>query len=165
MKITRNTPEQLIVANVPWIIGVGLIVFILVFVGIGLSMVISGELWGLFFGLFGGGMGALFFVLMVRRTQVIFDRGSGHITIRTRSVFGFSETRRELAHLARAELERSRGKNGDVYRPVLIFQRRGAETPLPLVQVATNFGGHGRVVEAINAWLDAGELDSDAEAP
>ncbi len=165
MKITRNVPDQLIVANVPWITGGAFIAFILIFVGLGMWLFSTGELGGIVFILIGGVTGSIFFALMVRRTQVIFDRNSDQVTMRERSVFGYKETHREFSDLIRAELEQQVGREGNkTYRPVLVFRSRGAEVPVPLVRVFTSFGG-ARVVEEINNWLDAGELDSGAEAP
>ena len=162
MKVTRNTRDQLIVANVPWLLSLGLIGFTLIFLAIGMSVVMSGQLMGFMFIVIGGGVGLFMLAVMARRTQVIFDRSTGTVTMRSRSVTGYTQTHRALDHLVRAEMQTTRGKNGDMHRPALVFARRGAETAEPLIALYTNFGNTGRIVAEINAWLDAGEVDSGA---
>ncbi|NNE79151.1 MAG: hypothetical protein HKN18_02665 [Silicimonas sp.] len=85
MKVVRNTPDQLIVADIPWMIGIFTVIFILIFSYIGLS---EGNLSGLFFALVGIAAGALAFVVFVRRTQVILDRPKNRLLLRSRSVLG-----------------------------------------------------------------------------
>ena len=55
MKVTRNTQEQLVLDYVPWFWGGIITVFTLIFVGVGLSMLVGGELSGLLFLVIGGG--------------------------------------------------------------------------------------------------------------
>ncbi len=74
MKVTRDTPDQLIISNSPWLIGLMLIIFILIFVAVGL-LLITEDFWvGLLFAGFGGGIGFGAFVAFVRRVQLILDR-------------------------------------------------------------------------------------------
>ena len=151
MKITRNIPEQLIIADVPWLIGIMLIVFILMFAGAGLAIVMSGEWLGLLFGFLGGGLGMVAFAVFVRRTQVIFHRGTGKVTMRTRSVFGFSEAAHTLSDVDYAEVETSRNSEGqNTYRPVLVMRDKAR---VPLVEVFSSGDGAGQLVAAIGEWL------------
>ena len=160
MKVTRNIPEQLIIADTPWLIGIMLILFILAFVGAGLIIVISGEWTGFLFGLAGGGMGGAAFALFVRRTQAIFHRGTGQVTIRTRSVFGFSEETHPLSEVERAEVESSRNSDGQfTHRPVLIML---GEARVPVMDVYSSGGGATRLVAAINDWLGEGRTGTAA---
>lgn len=60
LKILRNNPNQLVLANTLWVLGILLVLFIMVFVGIGIAMMGAGgeSLWfGLLFALGGGGLG------------------------------------------------------------------------------------------------------------
>ncbi len=162
MKITRNTPEQLILAGNPWFIGISLILFILVFAGAGLGAASTGgeNLWfGLFFALAGGGMGFAAFCLFVRRVQVILDRPGGSVVIRRQSVFGYSQVEHRLADLSHAEVEsttsRREGRTRTLYRPVLVLDSGMSAGRHPVVEAYTNGGGPQRLSDAINAWLPA----------
>ncbi|MCF6431688.1 hypothetical protein [Leisingera sp. MMG026] len=174
MKITRNTPEQLILADNPWFIGIALTLFILVFVGAGLGAASTGgaNLWfGIFFALAGGGMGFAAFCLFVRRVQVILDRSGGSIVIRRQSVFGYSEAEHRLADLSHAEVEsttsRSEGRTRTLYRPVLVLDGGMSAGRHPVVEAYTNGRGPLQLADAINAWLPAAPLatvDSDGQS-
>lgn len=162
MKVTRNIPQQLIVADTPWLIGIMLTVFILMFVGAGLALVISGEWLGLLFGAMGGGLGMTAFAIFVRRTMAILDRGTAKVTLRERSLFGFREEHHDLTKVRGAVVESSVNSNGQTtYRPTLVLRSGDSETRLPLIEVYSNGRGPDRVVTAINGWLGGDRLDSD----
>lgn len=155
MSVKRNTPDQLIVADIPWIMGIGLVAFILIFVGIGLSMVVSGEWMGLMFIFVGGGVGALCFIGFVRRVQVIFDRPSDRIIIRRRSVFGYSEDTHHLSELKGVTLEESRSSKGTLmYRPTLLMNG----DRVPIVESYTNTSGPQKLASAVEDWLDRSDV-------
>lgn len=156
MKVTRATPQQLIVADTPWFIGIMLTIFILLFAGIGVAMVLEGEPAGFLFAIVGGGLGLGGFAAFVRRVQVILDRPSDTIIIRRRSLFGYSEIRHKLSNLGRAELQMSAGsKGGMLYRPALVLERGMSAGHHPIVQSYTNTKGPKRLVDAVNDWLDS----------
>ncbi|MCB4457556.1 hypothetical protein [Leisingera sp. McT4-56] len=162
MKITRNTPEQLILSDTPWLIGIMLVLFILAFAGAGIGMLSQGGdliLPGLIFALVGGGMGALAFCLFVRRVQVILDRPGGSILIRRQSVFGYSRVEHRLADLSHAEVEsttsRSEGRTRTLFRPVLVLDGGMSAGRHPVVEAYTSGRGPQRLSDAINAWLPA----------
>ena len=171
MKVVRHTPDQLIVANVPWLIGILISLFILVFAGAGLFMLSQGIGSGLVFLLGGGGLGLGAFAAFVRRVQVIFDRPGDSITIRRRSVFGYTQDRYPLSGLVRAELEETRSEGTRVFRPVLVLGDRGGARRVPVVLSYTSTAGPQRIVDAVNAWLGAaapgaqGALDSAPQSP
>ncbi|AZV76582.1 hypothetical protein EBB79_00835 [Parasedimentitalea marina] len=161
MKIIRNTPQQLIVANKPWLIGIALILFILAFVGAGLLTAIEEPKFGIPFALFGGGIGAACFVAFVRRVQVIFDCSSNLITIRKQSLYAYSEDTHPLSQLNKAVLETTvssmnNGNASTMYRPSLDI----GGTLHPMVTSYTNTRGPARLVNAVNKWLQAAPLDS-----
>ncbi|MVO17730.1 hypothetical protein [Parasedimentitalea huanghaiensis] len=164
MKIVRNTPQQLIIANKPWLIGIALIMFILAFVGAGLLVATEEPLFGIPFGLFGGGIGAVCFVAFVRRVQVIFDCSSNLITIRKQSLYAYSEETHPLSQLNKAVLETTvssmnNGNASTMYRPSLDI----GGTLHPMVTSYTNTRGPARLVNAVNKWLKAAPLDSGTE--
>ncbi|OUS36763.1 hypothetical protein A9Q94_07825 [Rhodobacterales bacterium 56_14_T64] len=161
MKVARNTPQQLILANKPWLIGCALAAFIVLFVGAGLMVATEEPLPGFLFALFGGGIGAACFVAFVRRVQVIFDRDSNLISIRTRSVYAYTQDTYPLPQLRKAVLETaiSSANNGNastMYRPSLDI----GGTLHPMVTSYTSTGGPARLVNAINKWHQTAPLDS-----
>jgi hypothetical protein len=161
MKVIRNTPQQLIVANKPWLTGIALILFILAFVGAGLLVATEEPLFGIPFALFGGGIGAVCFVAFVRRVQVILDCTSNLITIRTQSLYAYSEETHPLSQLNKAVLETTNsslkhGNNSPMYRPSLDI----GGSLHPMVESYTNTGGPARLVNAVNTWIKAAPLDS-----
>lgn len=167
MRIIRDTPEQLIVANRPWLIGSMLILFILVFVGAGF-LVATGEeenLWfGVLFGGLGGGLGAIAFCVFVRRVQIIFDQSDDKITIRRQSVFGYSSDTHALADLTHVEVEETTsiqdGHRSTLYRATLVLDKStsaggGSETRIPIVAAYVGGPGAERLAQRINTWLPA----------
>ncbi|WP_291736147.1 hypothetical protein [Leisingera sp. F5] len=173
MKITLNTPEQLILSDTPWLIGIMLAFFILVFTGAGVGMLSQGGdlVWpGLIFTLAGGGMGMLAFCLFVRRVQVILDRPGGSVVIRRQSVFGYSQMEHRLADLSHAEVEsttsRSERRTRTLSRPVLVLDGGMSAGRHPLVTAYTNGIGPQRLADAINTWLLAAPatVDSDGQS-
>ncbi|GGL75516.1 hypothetical protein [Wenxinia marina] len=151
MKVTGDTPERLTLERRPWILGLAIIAFTLLFVGIGAAGAAAGEIApALAFGLGGLFIGGVAFAAFVRRTQVIFDRAEGSVTIRTRSVMGYRESVHALDDVAEAVLQISRSSKGsDTRRPAL----RVADGTVPLVPVYVSGRGPRRVVTAINDWL------------
>ena len=117
MRVTRNHPDQLILSDTPWFIAIMLSLFILVFVGVGVALVLDGIWAGLIFALGGGGIGAVVFVAFVRRVQVIFDVSSDTITIRRRSVLGYSEVQHKLSNCSGAVLEHTASSKGGTLYP------------------------------------------------
>lgn len=171
MKVTRNTPTQLILADTPWFIGIMLVFFILTFVGAGLVMVSDGgeNIWfGLFFALIGGGLGVGAFCVFVRRVQVILDRTKNRILIRRQSVFGYEAVEHQLSSLSHAEVEsstfRSDSSSSTLYRPVLVLDKGMSEGRHPIVDAFSNGRGAHKLVDAVNAWLPAQQEDTKEQA-
>ncbi len=170
MKVTRNTPNQLILSDTPWFIGITLVFFILAFVGAGLFMISEGGesiLFGIFFALFGGGMGVGAFCVFVRRVQVILDRNKDSILIRRQSVFGYDAVEHKLSNLSHAEIEsttsRSNKRTSTLYRPVLILDKGMSAGRHPIVEAFSNGRGAHQMVDAVNAWLPARKRDDARE--
>ncbi|SDX56782.1 hypothetical protein SAMN05444358_107109 [Ruegeria halocynthiae] len=171
MKVTRNTPNQLILSDTPWFIGITLVFFILAFVGAGLFLASEGGegiLFGIFFALFGGGMGFGAFCAFVRRVQVILDRNKDSIVIRRQSVFGYEAVEHVLSSLSHAEIEsttsRSDKGTSTLYRPVLILDKGMSEGRHPIVEAFSNGRGAHQLVDTINDWLPARKVDSASQS-
>lgn len=154
MKVTRDTPDQLILSHVPWLWGLMIATFTMTFVSVGLALLSGGEIMGLLFAVLGGGLGLAAFAAFVRRVQVILDRAQGHLVIRSRTVFGYTEVIHALSDLDGAVLEETIGsKGGTLYRPTLVLGRGMSAGRHPIVPSYTNTGGPRRMVQAVNAWL------------
>ncbi|WP_170608450.1 hypothetical protein [Ruegeria arenilitoris] len=171
MKIRRNTPDQLILADTPWFIGIMLIIFIMAFVGPGILLMSTGgeNIWfGLIFALGGGGLGFGAFCVFVRRVQVILDRNKDSVLIRRQSVFGYQAVEHKLSNLSHAELESTtstrEGRTSTLYRPVLVLDNGISAGRHPIVEVFTNGSGSHRMVSAVNDWLPARVVDSDTQS-
>ncbi|WP_170350328.1 MULTISPECIES: hypothetical protein [Ruegeria] len=171
MKVTRNTPNQLILSDTPWFIGITLVLFILIFVGLGLFLMTEGGeaiLFGLIFALGGGGLGFGAFCAFVRRVQVILDRDKDSIVIRRHSVFGYDAVEHMLSNLSHAEIEttisRSNKGSSTLYRPVLILDKGMSAGRHPIVEAYSSGRGAHRLVDAVNEWLPARKVDSASQS-
>ena len=162
MKVTRNTPQQLILSETPWFIGIMLILFILAFVGPGLLMVADGVWPGIFFALAGGGMGLAALAVFVRRVQVILDRPSDSLTIRRQSLLAYDTVTHRLSELSGAVLEQTRSDKGrTLSRPTLIFDQGMSAGAHPIVEAYTSGKGPKRLVDAVNGWLAPDPADPE----
>jgi len=153
MKISRNTPEQLIVGESPVWVAVLLVLMGLVFFGIGLATVLSGEWFGLAF--VAGSLlpfGLLF--VFVRRVQLIFEAGKGTLTIQRKNLRSASKVVHALQDVQRAELESSQGDNSTLYRVTMVLTGESAGHH-PITNAYSNVGNHKGAHDAINAWLDS----------
>lgn len=154
MKIVTDTPELLIVEDRPVVLALGLIAFILVFIGAGLAITLAGEWWGLLFALGGGGVGLVAFWAFVRRVQVVFHRPDGYVELRRRNLFGGSRVRHDLAEIDRAVIEESHGSDsGTTYRVALVIEHGQSAGRHPITLAYSSGRAHHRAAEAINAWL------------
>lgn len=154
MKVTTNTPDLLVIDDRPLFIAIMLILFILVFVGIGLFLVSEGVWAGAIFGLVGGGLGFTGYALFVRRVQVVFHRPEGWVEIRRKSVFASQKVRHALSEISRAEIEASRSSEGTAtYRVALVIETGQTAGHHPVTEAYSNGAGHDRCAVAINAWL------------
>ncbi len=171
MKVSRNTPNQLILSDTPWFIGVMLVFFILAFVGPGIFLMSTGgeNIWfGLIFALGGGGLGFGAFCVFVRRVQVILDRNKDIVLVRRQSVFGYEAVEHVLSNLSHAELESTistrEGRTTTMYRPVLVLDKGMSAGRHPIVEAYSSGSGSARLVAAVNAWLPSREVDSASQS-
>ena len=159
MTVLENRPARLVLERRPWILGIGLILFTLIFVGAGIAMVTSGDLTGLFLSLGGGGMGFVGFWAFVRRTRIIFDVDTATITIRRKTLTRFTEEVLPLAQVDRASVQTSHGDKTDTHRPVLVMTPDAPETYVPIVPVYASGRGAARAAREINTWLGVADDD------
>jgi hypothetical protein len=150
MKTRIDTADLLLLEDVPWLLGAGISALILTIIGVGTSMVLSGNLAGLAVGLFGGLFGGIFFAAFVRRTRLELDRRTGIVDLRRRTVFGTRSWLFRLDNVERAYIEESHGDDSTTYRPMLIL-RDGRRQPIN--PVYSSGQGAARAVNAINRWL------------
>ncbi|MAM62762.1 hypothetical protein [Maritimibacter sp. UBA3975] len=156
MKITANTPDLLVVEDRPVLLAILLTVFTLVFVGVGIGLLMAGELWGLMFAGLGGGIGTLFLFIFVRRVQVVFHRPERYVEIRRKNMFRSRVVRHRLDEVTRAVLESSRSSEGTTtYRVTLVIEEGQSAGMHPITFSYSNFGGHRRCAGEINDWLDS----------
>jgi len=161
MKVIRNTPNQLVVANKPWLIGTVLFLAILLFTSAGLKAASVEPLLGIPFGLFAGSLSVVWLVVFVRHVQVIFDRSLGQITIHKRSIYARSKETHPLPQLRRAVLEATissmgTGNGATLYRPTLDF----GDSRHTVFTHYTSTRSPARLVNTINSWLKSDPLDS-----
>lgn len=158
MKVTRDTPEQLIVENNPIWLAVFVSLFGLIFVGVGLSLL--GSETGMAMLFIGGGLaiGIGFNMIFIRRTQLILDQARNLVELRRRSWLGYSSRTWELQYLKRAEVQTSRSGDTDTHRAVLIIDGGMDAGDHPLTLVYSSGSGARRAQAAVNDWL--GALDS-----
>lgn len=155
MKVTRETPDQLIIENNPIWLAVFISVFALVFVAVGLFLM-STEFWmGVAFTGAGLVVGVVFNLAFTRRTQVIFDRPGNLVEMRRKSLLGYSKRSWHLEHLSGADVQSSRSDNTTTYRAVMIIDGGMDAGTHPLTLVYSSGSGAQTAANAINRWLHA----------
>jgi hypothetical protein len=161
MKIVRNTPDQLILRSVPWLIAIMLSGFLIGTVSFGLTGLLGGNLQDAFWGLFAIPLFlAVFFAAFVRRDDVILDRSRDLLELRHSTLRGRTKIAHKLSHLTHAKLESSRtSKGARTYRIALVLEGGMDKGTHPATPVYTSGSGAKRGVDAINAWLS---LDVDS---
>ncbi len=175
MKVKTNTPDLLIASDIPWLMAIMLMFFTLTFAAIGL-LTLTQHWAGLIFLFVGGGLGLGAMAVFVERLQVILDARAQTLTVRSRTIFRYSETVIPLDHVLRAETEtgRSNSRNGvnspqSLSRVTFIIRvgsGTGTTTTLPLTPVMSSGKGAATVTHAVNDWLKAlRDTDTLRDAP
>ncbi|NSX53247.1 hypothetical protein [Parasulfitobacter algicola] len=159
MKITRNTPDQLILDYTPWIHGIGIAAVTFAITGVSIGTILSGSWKGLFPLIIGGLTGGLLFVFFVERTQAIFDAKNGTVTLRRRTVFKYDQVQFDLSDVQQAVLEEHLSvKKGNMqsdvvlYRPSVKIGPGQDEGIYALHEVYTDQRGPQNIVDTINKW-------------
>lgn len=158
MKVTRRTDRRLIVEDQPWLISLLLGGCFLGTLAGAFFALMAGEVFlGLFFAVFSA-FTLLFVMLFTRRVQLIFDRGAGTITMRTRSFKGYREVVHPFEDFSHAICE-----GYDTRRCVLVFKSGMSAGHHPVTGYLTNGPGPQRITDAINDWLrQSAPVDSEA---
>lgn len=153
MKIARNTPDQLILDDAPWWLGITLVVAILICVAVSFACLRSGALGnGVIFFLVGVPFLGAFFAIFVRRNQLILDRVSGKIIHRRSTVAGRREVVHYLENLDRAIVETMHGETS-THRMTLELSG-GMDAGLhPFTKVYSSGPGARLAADAVNDWL------------
>jgi hypothetical protein len=161
MKIVRNTPEQLILRSVPWIMALVFSVFILVMIGFGLNALMKGDGMDAFWGLLGvPAFLGIFLVAFARRDEVILDRSRNLVELRHSTFLGRTRVQHAFTHLERAIMQAHSGsKGGTTYRVALVLGGGMDAGTHPVTPVYSSGNGVKRAVETINNWLSA-DIDS-----
>ena len=160
MKVKKNTDHTLIVEEVPWLFAIFFLMFILVFSGVGIALLLDGELAGLAFLGFGAIIAPFMLYLFVRRVQVVFYRPEGWVEIRRANLIRRSSTRYDIAEIRRANVQSTRSSKGNTLRRItLVVEKGGVEGEKPLTLDYSNVGRSPAIAEAINAWLGVAASD------
>ena len=161
MKVTRNTPDHLILNDTPWLIGIMLAGFVFVFLAIGLLVSTDNMLAGLAFGGLGALIGGACFAVFVRRTQIILNASDNTLKLQRQSVFGYQSVTHPLDDLSHAIVETAMPSRTGSTNPkstsriTLVFPAGMSAGHHPVTQVYTSGGGATRGADAINTWLNA----------
>jgi len=156
MKIVRNTPDQLILRSVPWILSVTIGICILVSVGFGLNGLLTGLLTEAFWGMIGiPAFVAIFIAVFVRRDDLILDRSRDLLEMRHSTVFGRTKVQHQLRHLESAVVQTQPGdaEGGPTHRIALVLSGGMDAGTHPVTPVYVGGNGARRAADAINDWL------------
>jgi hypothetical protein len=153
MRVTRDTPDELVLDYAPWVPMTIILVLLVVFLGAGMAALAKrAVLQGLMFGGIGTVAcgGALY--AFAERRQLWLSRQTGTATLRCRSFRGLTERQVALADVAGALLEQGgRAKGGrPLQRPGLRLKGGGR---MDIIEPFMTGPGPERAVTAINAWL------------
>ncbi|MFK7836027.1 MAG: hypothetical protein AB8B60_07395 [Sulfitobacter sp.] len=163
MKVTRDTPAQLIVENNPIWLAIFVSVFGLVFFAIGLFNVTSQPGMGVIFMLGGLAIGVGFNIIFIRRTQLILDAPRNLVELRRRSWIKYYTMTWELSYLDHAIVETSNSGDTPTHRAALVISGGMDAGTHPITLVYSSGRGARRAESAINTWLAA--LDSRGARP
>lgn len=158
MRITRDTPEELRLDYVPWVMAVLFVAFLVFITGFGIRSLAAGDI--------GGGLGTLFFgggitlvalAAFTERCQFWADRRRGIVALRRRTAFGQTEVTRPLSAVREAAVEQGSSRRGSdgarSERPVLVMEDGER---LPLRESYVSGSAARNTVAAINRWLADG---------
>ncbi len=155
MKIVRNTPEQLILRSVPWVMSILLCAFFLGAIGFGLNAFFKGEFAEAFWGLLAlPAFLSIFLIAFIRRDEVILDRSRDLLELRHATLLRRTKVRHALHNLDRAMVQTSNsGDSGPTHRAALVLHGGMDAGTHPVSPVYSSGNGAKRAVDAINAWL------------
>ena len=161
MKIVRNTPQQLILRSVPWVVAFMLSALLLGVVAFGLNALFEGNLTDTFWGLFAIPLFiSIFLVVFVRRDDLILDRSRNLLELRHSTFRGRTSVQHKLEHLERAMIQSSQSDSGGkTYRIALVLNGGMDAGTHPVTAVYASGNGAKRGADAINNWISQ-DVDS-----
>jgi hypothetical protein len=163
MKIVRNSPDQLILRSVPWLLGIIFAGAILGMSAAGLNGLLTGDVkFAAIMLLCGPVFMGLFFAIFIRRDDLILDRSRNLLELRHATVLGRHKVQHKLQYLSRAMVQTSNSDDGKTHRVALVLQGGMDAGVHPVTEVYTSGYGATRAVDAINDWLS---LDVDSATP
>jgi len=158
MNVKRNTPTQLIVENNPWFFAIIITFFALGMVVFSVTLMVQESILAGLFVLF---VSAIIFPLtlyfIVQRVQIILDTNSQTMTIRRRTLRKYTEVKHDLKHLSHAEIDTYHDpKDGSkTHCPIFVLSGGMSAGRHPMTSTHQSGRGPGRIVRAVNTWLDA----------
>ncbi|MGJ8615259.1 MAG: hypothetical protein ACSHWS_00375 [Sulfitobacter sp.] len=159
MKVTRDTPDQLIIENNPVWLAVAVSAFAFLFIVVGLFTLQAEIFVGIAFIVGGSVIGIVFNLAFIRRTQLILNRTDNLVELRRKSLLGYKRRTWELEFLNSAIVQSSYSGDTNTHRAALIFDDGMDAGTHPITLVYSSGSGAERAMTAINTWL-ATSLDS-----
>ncbi len=153
MKVTRDTENQLILEERPWLLAVVFCLLMLGSVAIGLNKMFSGDMGGIWF-ILGAAFPGLFLFIFVRRVQVVFHRPEGWVEIRRQNLRTRSTVRHDLSEISGASVQTSHSGDSPTHRVVLHIPKGQSAGEHPLTKYYVSGRGSERAAAAINGWLN-----------
>lgn len=162
MRIHTNTPDRLILKNVPWVVGIAIISGILGLTAWSLQSFLDGAYTrAIVLLLSGPGFLGVFFVIFVRRDDLILDRIANTIELRHATVFGRRKVRHDLYHLKEAIVQSNTGSvshgsaKAPTHRVALVLDGGMDAGTHPVTEVYYSGNAAERAAHEINGWLMA----------
>ncbi|WP_224823875.1 hypothetical protein [Cognatishimia sp. MH4019] len=156
MKVTRDTPEQLIVehkANDAALTAVFFPIILWCF------FVLKRPPSSVFDAVLNVGLalcGGVIFLSKVERSQLILDRTTGTATLRQRAIFGYNEIIHDLREVSHAKTEPgTHPKQRSHYRPVIVLAESMSAGSHPITKRYHQGVEPQKISIAINRWLDS----------
>jgi len=155
MKVTRDTPDQLIIENNPVWLAILISIPLFVFLVVGIFTIKTDLSTGLVFVVGSLIMGVVFNLAFIRRTQLILDRSRNLVELRRRSMLGYKKRTWELGYLDRVVIQSSNSGDSTTYRAAMVFSDGMDAGTHPITLVYSSGSGADRAAGAINRWLDS----------
>jgi len=143
MKVLEQTLTKLILQELPWIVVLIGVVFLLV----GLSVAFSGQLLGLLF----TAIGILSLVFMAEVVTCTFDKTLGCMNLKRRGLFKTKVIEHPIEEISGVQLEESRDSESSTYRVSLVLVS-GKRVPLTSYY-STGLRGKQKTAQDIAAFL------------
>ena len=168
MKVTRTTPTLLIVENTPWLFALLISIMALIAVTVGIIALTTGSIIG---GIVVLSVSALIFPVflyfIVQRVQIILNTTQNTMTIRKRTLLGYTNVTHDLHDLSHAELDTNYDDDDGSQTHCPIFVLNGGMSAGKHKMTATHQSGHGpgQIVDGVNEWLTAARRDGHLRTP